>query len=140
LQQSWANFKAQVSAAILQAVTQYWAVVRDRGNLQVDQQSLEAAEASYQHDKRALELGALSPLEIYRPEAEVAARRVTAIQAEYVLKQAEDALRMIIGADQDNYIEALDLVLTEKPEPIGDLKSIDGATALQQALANRPRA
>ena len=47
---------------MLQAVTQYWSVVRDRGNLEVDQQSLAAAEASYQHDKRALELGALSPL------------------------------------------------------------------------------
>jgi HAE1 family hydrophobic/amphiphilic exporter-1 len=138
LQQSRANFQAQVSAVILQAVTQYWTVMRDQGNLQVDQQSLDAAQASYQHDKRALELGALSPLEIYRPEAEVAARRVTVIQAEYALKQAEDALRMIIGADQDNYAQALDLELTQKPEVIGDLKSIDAGTALGQALAKRP--
>src|SRR5439155_8562434 len=113
-------------------------VVRDRGNLQVDRESLEAAQASYQHDKRALELGALSPLEIYRPEAEVATRRVTVIQAEYTLKQAEDALRMIIGAGQDNYVQALDLDLTEKPEPVGELKSIDAATAIEQALAKRP--
>ena len=138
LQQSRASFEAQVNSTIVQAVTLYWTVVRDRGNLQVDRESLEAAQASYQHDKRALELGALSPLEIYRPEAEVATRRVTVIQAEYTLKQAEDALRMIIGADQDNYVQALDLDLTEKPEPVGELKSIDAATAVQQALAKRP--
>ena len=138
LQQSRASFEAQVNSTIVQAVTLYWTVVRDRGNLQVDRESLEAAQASYQHDKRALELGALSPLEIYRPEAEVATRRVTVIQAEYTLKQAEDALRMIIGAGQDNYVQALDLDLTEKPEPVGELKSIDAATAVQQALAKRP--
>jgi len=138
LQQSRAGFQAQVSTAILQAVTQYWTVVRDRGNLRVDQESLDAAQASYQRDKRALELGALSPLDIYRPEAEVAARRVTAIQAEYTVKQAEDTLRMIIGADQDDYTQALDLDLTEKPEPIGELKSIDATSAFQLALAKRP--
>jgi len=138
LQQSRASFEAQVNSTIVQAVTLYWTVVRDCGNLQVDRESLEAAQASYQHDKRALELGALSPLEIYRPEAEVATRRVTVIQAEYTLKQAEDALRMIIGAGQDNYVQALDLDLTEKPEPVGELKSIDAATAVQQALAKRP--
>ncbi|HXJ90500.1 MAG TPA: TolC family protein [Candidatus Binatia bacterium] len=138
LQQSQAGFQAQVSTAILQAVTQYWTVVRDRGNLRVDQESLDAAQASYQRDKRALELGALSPLDIYRPEAEVAARRVTAIQAEYTVKRAEDTLRMIIGADQDDYIQALDLDLTEKPEPVGELKSIDATSAFQMALAKRP--
>ena len=138
LQQSRASFEAQVSGAMLQAVTQYWSVVRDRGNLEVDQQSLAAAEASYQHDKRALELGALSPLEIYRPQAEVASRRVVAIQAEYILKQAEDALRMIIGADQDNYAQALDLDLTDKPDPVGELKTLDSASALQEAFAKRP--
>jgi outer membrane protein len=138
IQQSRATFEAQVSSAILQAATQYWNVVRDRGNLDVDRQSLDAAQASYQHDKRALELGALSPLDIYRPESEVASRRVTAIQAEYTLKQAEDALRLIIGADQDDYIQVLDLDLTDKPEPQGELKSIDVVTARQEALSKRP--
>ena len=41
-----------------------------------------------QHDKRALELGALPPLDIYRSQSEVAARRLQAIQSEYALKQA----------------------------------------------------
>jgi outer membrane protein len=60
------------------------------------------------------------------------------IQAEYALKQSEDALRLTIGADQDPYFQALDLELTEKPEPEGDLRTIDAAAALQQALTKRP--
>jgi outer membrane protein TolC len=138
LQQSQANFEAQVSDTVLQVVTQYWAVVQARGDLEVERKSLEAADASYQHDKRALELGALPPLDIYRSESEVASRRVQMIQGEYALKRTEDALRLTIGADQDPYFRALDLELTEKPDPEGEMRSIDAATALQQAQAQRP--
>ena len=45
---------------------------------------------------------------------------------------------MIIGADQDPYFRALDLDLTEKPEPEGELWGIDAGTALPEALNQRP--
>jgi outer membrane protein len=138
LQQSRATFEAQVNDAILAVVTQYWAVVQARGDLEVERKSLEAADVSYQHDKRALELGALSPLDIYRSESEVASRRVQMIQGEYALKQTEDALRITIGASQDPYFRVLDLDLTEQPAPEGELRNIDAATALQQAQSQRP--
>jgi outer membrane protein len=138
LEQSRANFAAEVNNSVLQAVGQYWAVVEARGNLEVARSSMDAAEVTYKRDKRALELGALPPLDIYRSESQVASRRVQVIQSEYALKQAEDALRMTIGADQDPNVQALDLELTEKPEPEGELRTIDTATALQQALTKRP--
>jgi outer membrane protein TolC len=138
LQQSRASFEAQVNDVILQVVTQYWAVVQARGILQVEQDSLGLAQASYEHDKRALELGALPPLDIYRSQSEVAARRLQAIQGEYALKQTEADLRLTIGANQDPAIQALGLDLTEKPEPAGALESIDADKALQSALAGRP--
>jgi outer membrane protein len=138
LQQSQANFEAQVSDTVLQVVTQYWAVVQARGDLEVERKSLELADVSYQRDKRALELGALPPLDIYRSESEVASRRVQMIQGEYALKRTEDALRLTIGADPDPYFRALDLELTEKPDPEGEMRSMDAATALQQAQAQRP--
>jgi outer membrane protein len=138
LRQSRANFEAQVSDAVLQVVTQYWGTVQARGNLEVARKSMEAAEASYQRDKRALELGALPPLDIYRSESQVASRRVQVIQGEYAFKQAEDALRLTIGADLDPYFRALDLDLTEKAEPEGELRNVDASTALQQAMDRRP--
>jgi outer membrane protein len=138
LDQSRANFAAEVNNNVLQAVGQYWAVVEARGNLEVARSSMDAAETTYKRDKRALELGALPPLDIYRSESQVASRRVQVIQSEYALKQAEDQLRMTIGADQDPNIQALDIELTEKPEPEGELRTIDTATALQQALTKRP--
>lgn len=135
---SRATFEAQVSSTVQQVVGQYWNVVQARGNLEVAQKSLDAAEATYKHDKRALELGALPPLDIYRSESQVAGRRVQVIQSEYALRQAEDAFRQTVGADLDPYFRALDLDLTEPPEPGEELRSVDAATALQQAMGKRP--
>lgn len=138
LRASRSIFEAQVSGTIQQVVTQYWNVVQARGSLEVARKSLDAAEATYNHDKRALELGALPPLDIYRSESQVAGRRVTVIQSEYALKQTEDAIRQTLGADVDLYFRAIDLDLTDSPEIGEELRSIDAATALQQALDKRP--
>jgi outer membrane protein len=138
LQQSRATFEAQVNDAILQVVTEYWTVVQARGSFDVEQRSLALAESSYQHDKRALELGALPPLDIYRSQSEVAARRLQAIQSEYVLKQAQEAFRFTIGVDQDPALAALELDLVEKPEPEGEIENVDPVEVLRKALIARP--
>jgi outer membrane protein len=138
LRQARANFTAQVNNIILQIVADYWNVVLARENLSVQRQSLEEAQRSYDHDKKALSLGALPPLDIYRSESQVASRRVGVIQAEYSLKQSADQFRRDIGADLDPTIRALDLELTDQPLPVGELPTTDIATALSRALANRP--
>src|SRR5213082_4059547 len=89
LKQARANFTAEVNTIILQVVQDYWSVVLARENLDVQRKSLDEAQKSYDHDKKALSLGALPPLDIYRSESQVASRRVGVIQAEYALKQAE---------------------------------------------------
>jgi outer membrane protein len=138
LEQSRASFAAGVNDAILQVISQYWYAVEARGALDVQQKSLDMAQVSYRRDKHALELGALPPLDIYRSESEVAARKVSVIQATYSLTQAEDALRLTIGAEQDPQVRAIELNLTEKAQPEGELESVDAAAVLQQALEHRP--
>jgi outer membrane protein TolC len=136
--QSRSAFEAKVNDILLQVITDYWNVIQARENLTVQRESLGEAQKSYDHDKRALELGALPPLDIYRSESQVASRRVSVIQAEYFVKQQEDQLRRDLGADIDPNIRALDLNLTEKPDPAGVLMSIDIPTALHGALDYRP--
>src|SRR6266849_5882174 len=138
LRQAHSVFQAEVSDIILQVVANYWSVVLARENLDVQKKSLDEAQKSYDHDKKALSLGALPPLDIYRSESQVASRRVGVIQAEYSLKQAADVFRRAIGADLDTAIRALDLELTDQPAPLGELPSMDIASALSRALANRP--
>jgi outer membrane protein len=138
LNQARAIFQAEVNDIVLQAVGNYWNVVLARESLTVQRKSYEEAQKSYDHDKKALSLGALPPLDIYRSEAQVASRRVGVIQAEYALKQAEDQFRQVVGADLDAAIRVLDLELTDQPEPLGTLPSTDIPSTLARALANRP--
>lgn len=138
LKQAHASFLAEVNDIVLQIVRSYWSVVLARDNLAVQRKSLEEAQKSYDHDKKALSLGALPPLDIYRSESQVASRRVGVIQAEYSVKQAEDQFRQGIGADLDSAIRVLDVELTDQPEPVGTLPTTDIPTALARAIANRP--
>ena len=138
LKQARASFLGEVSDIIQQIVGNYWNVVLAREVLAVQQKSLGEAQKSYDHDKKALSLGALPPLDIYRSESQVASRRVGVIQAEYAVKQAEDQFRQGIAADIDPATRVLDLELTDRPEPLGELLNIDIPTALARAIANRP--
>jgi outer membrane protein TolC len=138
LKQARASFQGEVNDIILRTVGNYWNVVLARESLVVQRKSLEEAQKSYDHDKKALSLGALPPLDIYRSESQVASRRVGVIQAEYALKQTEDQFRQIIGADLDPATRVLDLELADQPEPLGALPGTDIATALARALASRP--
>ncbi len=138
LLQTQATFQGEVSDILFLVITQYWNVVLNRQAFDVQKKSFEEAQRSYDHDKKALSLGALPPLDIYRSESEVAARRVNVIQVEYALKQAEDQLRQLLAANRDSAINGLDLELTEKPEPADTLLQMDIAIAMSLALANRP--
>lgn len=138
LSQSSASFEANVNDAVLSVVSQYWTAVQARGALDVQRKAFDLAEASYRRDKRALELGALPPLDISRSEAEVAARKVEQIQAAYALTQAEEALRLTIGADQDPQFRSAGLELTEDPQPASELEVVSLDSAMEKALTNRP--
>jgi outer membrane protein TolC len=138
LQQSRAAFESTVNNAILQVIGQYWTAVQARGALDVQRKAADLAEVSYQRDKRSLELGALPPLDIYRSESEVAARRVQVIQASYAWAQAQEELRLTIGAEQDPRLRQLELELTEMPQPREELAVVDPEAALKDALQYRP--
>jgi outer membrane protein TolC len=136
--QTTAQFEAQVSDWLFQLVEDYWSVVQARESVRIAQKSQDSAQASYDRDKHALELGALPPLDIYRSESEVANRKVATIQAQYQLKSVEEQFRRILGADQDADVRALDLDLVENPEPSGELVQVETKEAVATALAHRP--
>jgi outer membrane protein len=138
LTESRSVFAAEVNDTIQQVIGLYWSAVQARGTLDVQQRALKLAETSYNRDKRSLELGALPPLAISRSESEVAARRVEQIQAEYFLLQAEEALRLMIGADQDPQLKSIGLELTESAQPNGDGENVEYDEILSTALSSRP--
>lgn len=116
----------------------YWRVIFDRENLAVQRKSLDAAERSYASDKKSLSLGAIAPVDTYQSKAQVAALQLANIQSEYALKQDEDILRKLIGADRDPSARQLHFELTESPEPSAELNPVEVADAQSRALTNRP--
>ena len=138
VKQSRENFGITVNDTILLAINDYWNLVQAQKNLAVIQESLKLAQASYDHDKRALELGAISNLDIYRSQAQVAQVNLQLLQAQLQVKTAETELRRVIGADLKASIAALDLNLTEPAEPTGELATVDLAPALAKAFQKRP--
>ena len=83
---SEANLRQRIIDLLTQAENAYWDVIDARETLKVRQKSLELAEAFLKLNRRELELGAISPLDIYQPEQQRATAQLAVTQALYRLK------------------------------------------------------
>jgi outer membrane protein len=132
------NMRDQMIRLVAAAETAYWDVIEARENLKVQEQSLKMSDASLKLYQRELELGALSPLDIYLPQSQYAAAETAVTRAKYSLAQAEDALRKQIGADLDPQVRNLPIVLTEAVLPPSGAGTLDREAAVKRALSLRP--
>jgi outer membrane protein TolC len=110
------NLEDQLLRLVTLAENSYWDVVGARENLRVQEQALALADASLKRAQRELELGAISALEIYQPQAQYA-------RAEIFL---------------DPEVRKLPVVLSEPVLPPTDTKPYDRELFVAEALRNRP--
>ncbi|HTT62980.1 MAG TPA: TolC family protein [Bryobacteraceae bacterium] len=132
------DLKTSLLQLVGAAENAYWDAVLARENLRVAESARDLADQALKRAQRELELGALSPLDIYNPEQQYATSKIGVSQAQYFLKQTEDALRRQIGADLDPQIRLLPIELTETVTPEVDAPPIDAEKEVQKALAVRP--
>jgi outer membrane protein TolC len=132
------NLRAQLLTIINTAENAYWDVVSARENLKVAIGARDVAAEFLKLSERQLELGALSPLDIYNPQQQLATNELSVSQARFSLEQREDVLRKQIGVDLDPVARALPLVLTETVESASGSSEIDREQAIRRAMANRP--
>ncbi len=132
------SLEDQLLRLVATAENAYWDVVGARENLRVQEQALALADASLKRAQRELELGAISALEIYQPQAQYARAEIFLTQARFRLQQAEDGLRRQIGVDLDPEVRKLPIVLTEPVLPPTDTKPYDRELFVSEALRNRP--
>jgi outer membrane protein TolC len=137
LRQSEYNIQEQVLRLVLQAENAYWDVIFQRENLKVQEQNLALNEQSLKRARRELELGAISELEIFQPEAQYKNAEIAVTQARFRLQAAEDVLRRQISADLDPSIRNLPIVLTE--DVAGPVQTaLDREELVEKALRQRP--
>jgi outer membrane protein len=127
----------QLLTLVSSAESAYWDVIQARENVRVQEQALALSDASLKRAQRELELGAISSLDIYQPEAQYQNYKILLVQAKYQLQQTEDVLRTKISADLDPAIRALPIVLTETIERQSE-PAFDREQLVEKALRLRP--
>ena len=132
------NFLNTLLTLISNAENAYWDLLGGRETLRVQEKALELSAEALKRSKKELELGAISPLDIYQPEANYASSEIQVLQARYRLQQFEDSLRRQMGADLDVKYRNLPIVLTETPLPPNDDKEIDREASVSKAIRLRP--
>ena len=130
--------RAQLLTLLTAAENAYWDVVSARENLKVQQEALGLRGEALKRAQRELELGALSPLDIYQPQAQYASAEIQVSQARFALTEFEDVLRRQIGVDLDPDIRKLAIVLTEPVLPPANESIVDRESAVARALRLRP--
>ena len=135
---SGSQLREQVISLLAQAENAYWDVVDARESLRVRQESLDLAVTFLKRSTRELELGAISPLDIYQPQQQQATAEVNVAVATYRLKQREDAARRWIGADLNPQVRTLPLVLTETATAPLNNAPLPAEELAERALRLRP--
>jgi len=131
------NFQRVLEDTIYAVEVAYWNLVFARENLKVRQQSLRLAQELLEKNKVEIEAGTLPPIELLTAESEVSTRQADILEAQALVKNYEDQLRVIInlGADMENpknvQIIPIDSPSTEKRE-------VNYEEALTVALQKRP--
>ena len=132
------NAEAAIQRLLVTSENAYWDVVAARETLLVQEKALELASEALKRSRRELELGAISPLDIYQPEAQYAAAEIQLVQSRFRLQQAEDALRKQISVDLNPQLSVLPIVLTETVLPPSDSTELDREKLVDTALRTRP--
>ena len=138
LRQGEYTLRDQLLTLVQRAENAYWAVIQARESLRVQEAALDLNGKLLKRNQRELELGAISALEIYQPQANYASTEVRVTQARYALQQAEDALRRQMGADVDVQYRNMAIVLTENVAPPQDDKPLDKEFFVETAYRLRP--
>ena len=113
-------------------------MVSARESLRVAVSAEDTAGKFLELQQKQLELGALSPLDIYQAEQTYATRKLDVAQARFRLAQLEDTLRKQIGADLDPDARKMPIVLTETVDVPAETEAIDRDAMVQKAVATRP--
>ena len=101
------DLRDSVQTLVTTAENAYWDLILARENLRVSEKALELADQALKRAQKELDLGAMSPLDIYQPQQVYATAEIGVSQAKFSLAQAQNALRKQIGADLDPNVRNL---------------------------------
>jgi len=114
----------------------YWNLVYSIDNLEVRRRSLKLAQDLLDKNRRSVEVGQLAPIEVLSAQAEVATREADILQAEALVKNNEDRLKMILNFSAEEERAFTSIQPKDKPKSQETKMALD--EALVTAMENRP--
>lgn len=131
------NFQRILENTIYNVEAAYWNLVYARENLKVRQQSLRLAQELLEKNKIEIEAGTLPPIELLTAESEVSTRQADILEAEAMVRNAEDQLRFIINLPAER-ADAKNVQLIPTDSPSIEKREVDYEEALNTAIMKRP--
>jgi outer membrane protein len=133
------SLRDRILTLVNTAEAAYWSVISARETVKVLERALDTAKKNLDFTQQQLDLGAISPLDIYNPKSAWAQAEVNLSQGRFTLSAAEDNLRHQLGVDLDPEVRKLPVVLTEGIEPgASETAAVDREQVVQTALNNSP--
>jgi outer membrane protein len=132
------NLRVNLLGWVNNAESIYWRVVSARENVRVQEKARQTSKSNLDFVQKQLDLGAVSPLDIYNPQGQLASADLALSQALFALEQAEDSLRHQIGVDLDPDLRKVPIELTEPVDVSTIGMDLDPEQEVQKALANNP--
>ena len=96
------DFKNKVIEVITDTENVYWDLVFSKGDLIVQQKSVQRAKDLERRVKAQVEVGTMAPLEILQAQSEVASREEAVITARKLIQDNEDNLKNILNISFDS--------------------------------------
>lgn len=133
---SESQFRAVLTETIYQVQEAYWNLVYAADNLEVRRQSLQLARDLLAKNRREAEIGTLAPIEVLNAETVVAQREADILQAEALVRRAEDVLKAVANLAADGDRKDVSIVPKDRPEFRAVEISVEDI--LIRAMADRP--
>ena len=132
------NLRASLLTWVNTAENAYWRVILARENVGVQEKARDTSKANLDFVQKQLDLGAVSPLDIFNPQGQLAAAELALSQARFALAQAEDAVRHQMGVDLDPELAKLPIELTEPVDVSTTSMDLDPEREVKKAIDSNP--
>ncbi len=130
------RFRQTVIETVNSAEQAYWNLVGSRDYLNVQKESLKLAEDQLDRNRIMVKVGTKAPIDVTEAEATVASRKVSVIDAENLVKTAEDTLRRILSITPGSPLWHASII--PKDRPSFEAVEVDLEESIETALMKRP--
>jgi outer membrane protein TolC len=134
----WA-FTQQAITTVTNSIIAYWELVYARANVKVDEQAVTVAQKLYGDNKKQLDAGTMSPLDVVQAESELATDQQNLIVARTVQLQDEQVLKNLISKDPlaSNFV-SVEIITTDQPTQPAAIENPSFEDSIKEAFAKRP--